>query len=80
MGGDSMRLVYAGIPIVSLLLSACGTAEWKHPNKPKEMYAQDYNRCERESIQNPRYQGGTKLVLQQAIERCLEKQGWRLGD
>jgi hypothetical protein len=80
MGGDSMRLVYAGIPIVSLLLSACGTAEWKHPNKPKEMYAQDYNRCERESIQNPRYQGGTKLVLQQAIERCLEKQGWRLQD
>ena len=75
-----MRLTRVGVPVAMLLLSACSTSEWVHPNKPKEEYAHDYNRCDTETMQNPRLQGGTKLVVQQAIERCLAKKGWVLRE
>lgn len=58
-----------------LLVTACSTAEWVHPNKPKDEFAQDYNRCENEAYQNPKAQGGMRLILQQSIERCLTKKG-----
>ena len=65
---------------LGLLLAACGTAEWVHPNKPTDTFAQDYNQCETQSLQDPKVQGGMKLLLQQAIEKCLAKKGWVLRE
>lgn len=62
-----------------LLVTACSTAEWVHPNKPKDEFAQDYNRCENEAYQNPKVQGGMKFLLQQSIERCLTKKAGCCG-
>ena len=69
------------VALVSVLLvTACSTAEWVHPNKPKDEFAQDYSRCENEAYQNPKAQGGMRLILQQSIERCLAKKGWVLRE
>ncbi|MGH7232673.1 MAG: hypothetical protein ACREJU_15150 [Nitrospiraceae bacterium] len=66
--------------LVVLALAACETAQWVHPNKPKEAFAGDYNACERQVMLDPKYQVGTKLLTQQATERCLEKKGWVLPE
>lgn len=65
-------------PVAVLLIAGCGTAEWVHPNKPKDEFSHDYNQCETEAYQNPKMQGGMKMILQQSIERCLAKKGWVL--
>ncbi|HJU04548.1 MAG TPA: hypothetical protein VJ692_05300 [Nitrospiraceae bacterium] len=65
---------------IVLTLAACGGVQWVHPTKPQDAFAQDYNACENQAMLNPRYQGGTKLVVQQATERCLEKKGWVLPE
>lgn len=65
-------------PVAVLLVAGCGTAEWVHPNKPKDEFSHDYNKCETEAYENPKMQGGMKMILQQSIERCLAKKGWVL--
>ncbi|MGH7253546.1 MAG: hypothetical protein ACREIE_07065 [Nitrospiraceae bacterium] len=64
--------------VAVLLVAGCGTAEWVHPNKPKDEFIHDYNQCETEAYQNPKVQGGMKFLLQQSIDRCLAKKGWVL--
>ncbi|CAE6775875.1 hypothetical protein [Nitrospira defluvii] len=65
------------IMLVSLL-TACGSAEWVHPTRPKDQYAQDYNKCQADTLRDPKLQQGIQLLIIQATERCLQKQGWRL--
>jgi hypothetical protein len=60
------------------MLAACSTSEWVHPNKPKDEFAQDYNRCEAEILRDPKLQQGIKILTLEATERCVQKKGWRL--
>ena len=64
----------------AMLLAACSTAEWVHPNKPQGAYALDYNRCEMAVTQDPKLQGGMKMMTQNAIEKCMLKEGWYLRE
>ncbi|HXF93699.1 MAG TPA: hypothetical protein VNK46_13165 [Nitrospiraceae bacterium] len=67
--------------LVCLLLwtmVACSSAEWVHPNKPKDAFAQDYNKCEGDALRDPKLQQGIRLMLLEATERCLRKMGWQL--
>jgi hypothetical protein len=75
-----MNIIRFGLSVFGLTLTACGSTHWVHPNKPQDAFGHDYNACERMVMLDPRYQGGTKLVVQQATERCLEKKGWVLPE
>lgn len=75
-----MRPLYLSAPLLIALLASCSTAEWVHPNKPKDEFAHDYNRCDRETMLDPKMQGGAKLVVEQGIERCMAKRGWVLRE
>jgi hypothetical protein len=63
-----------------LFFAGCATTEWVHPRKPKDMFAQDYNRCDGTVSMDPKVQAasqsGSKFMLQREIERCLIKEGW----
>jgi len=61
-----------------VLLTGCGSAEWVHPNKPKDEFAQDYDQCEADTLRDPKLQQGIKLLTLEATERCVQKKGWRL--
>ena len=65
---------------VGLLIAGCATSEWVNPNKPKDAFAADYTECESQAYQNPKLQGGMKMILQQSIDRCLAKKGWVLRE
>lgn len=74
-----MRIGILGLFVVTCsLLSACSSTEWVHPNKPSSDFTQDYNRCENFVMRDPKLQQGSKLMVQNATERCLQKEGWRL--
>jgi hypothetical protein len=60
------------------VLPGCSTAEWVHPNKPKDEFAQDYNKCQADTLRDPKLQQGIQLLLLEATERCVQKKGWRL--
>jgi hypothetical protein len=76
------RRVLNAVLIVSsfVVLSSCGSAEWVHPNKSKDMFAQDYNQCESKMLNDPKLQQGNRYLLAQATERCLMKDGWMLRE
>ena len=61
-----------------LVPSGCAQTEWVHPTKPKSGFAQEYSRCETRAMQDPQMQAGMRMMLQDAIERCLRGQGWML--
>lgn len=60
------------------LLPGCSTSEWVHPNRPQEQFTQDYNKCQADTMRDPKLQQGIQLLIIQATERCVQKQGWRL--
>ena len=66
------------LAVACLFLIACSTTEWVNMNDPKADYAADYRKCEEEGYSNPKFQGGMKLIMQEHIDRCLKKFGWRL--
>ena len=71
-----MRLT---LSLVFLSLSAgCSTSEWVHPSRPKDQFTQDYNKCQADTLRDPKLQQGIQLLIIQATERCVQKQGWRL--
>lgn len=70
------RLVWS---LFLLSLSAgCSSAEWVHPNRTSDQFAQDYNKCQADTLRDPKLQQGIQLLIIQATERCVQKQGWRL--
>ncbi len=74
-----MRIEILGpLLIACILLSACSSAEWVNPNKPSSEFITDYNRCERMVLNDPKLQQGSRLMIQTATERCVQKEGWRL--
>jgi hypothetical protein len=63
---------------MSLLFAACSSTEWVHPNKPSSEYVNDYNKCQNMVLRDPKLQQGSQLLVLNATERCLQKEGWRL--
>lgn len=60
------------------LSAGCSSAEWVHPNKPRELFEQDYDKCNADALRDPKLQQGIRLLIIEATERCVQKQGWRL--
>lgn len=73
-----MRRSILVLAIVGCALNACSTTEWVHPNKPSEEYTNDYNRCQNAALRDPKLQQGSQLLVLNATERCLQREGWRL--
>ncbi|HJR75739.1 MAG TPA: hypothetical protein VJ805_02165 [Nitrospiraceae bacterium] len=67
-----------GAALVLITLAGCSTSEWVHPNKPKDEFAQDYNKCQADTLRDPKLQQGIQLLVLEATERCVQKKGWRL--
>jgi hypothetical protein len=74
-----MRLSRIGI-VIGVLLAGCSNMEWVHPNKPPGQFTIDHSQCETQSMQDPKVQQGSKLFLEQAIDDCLARMGWRLRE
>lgn len=70
---SKLALIAAG-----LLLTACSSTEWVHPNKPGDAFTTDYNKCQQDAARDPKLQQGSQLLLINATERCIQKEGWRL--
>ncbi|MBU6434464.1 MAG: hypothetical protein KGS09_13425 [Nitrospirae bacterium] len=70
---SSWTLVVGGF-----LLTSCSSTEWVHPNKPSSEYTIDYDKCEMAAMRDPKLQQGNRLLILQATDRCLQKEGWRL--
>jgi len=64
--------------IAGLTLSACSSTDWVHPTKPPSEYTNDYNKCQNLVLRDPKLQQGSNLMILNATERCLQKEGWRL--
>lgn len=64
--------------LVVCVLAGCSTSEWVHPNRPKDQFTLDYNKCQADTLRDPKLQQGIQLLIIQATERCVQKQGWRL--
>jgi hypothetical protein len=66
------------LTMAGLTLSACSNTEWVHPNKPSGEYINDYNKCETQAYRDPKLQQGSQLMILNATERCMQREGWRL--
>ena len=64
--------------VAGFVLTACSSTEWVHPNKPASEYTNDYNKCQMDASRDPKLQQGSQLLLLNATERCIQRQGWRL--
>ena len=62
-----------------LCITACSNAEWVHPNKSKDNFTLDYNKCQSESMLDPKNQQGNSYFALQATERCLGEKGLGLA-
>lgn len=69
---------FAMLMIGIVVLSACSSTDWVHPNKPSSEYINDYNKCEQLVLRDPKLQQGSQLMILNATERCVQKEGWRL--
>jgi hypothetical protein len=56
----------------------CASTDWVHPNKPSSEFTNDYNRCQNLVLRDPKLQQGSQLMILNATERCLQREGWRL--
>ncbi|MBM4120454.1 MAG: hypothetical protein ACKOBZ_01410 [Nitrospira sp.] len=61
-------------------LTGCATTEWVNLNNPRAEYATDFNACEQKAYNDPRYQGGMKLIVEKSRDQCMAKLGWRLRE
>jgi hypothetical protein len=68
------------VAVVGTLISACSNTEWVHPNKPSSEYINDYNKCQNLALRDPKLQQGSQLMVLNATERCVQREGWRLVD
>jgi len=66
------------LTVTTLVFSACTSTEWVNPNKPSSEYLNDYNKCQNQAMRDPKLQQGSQLMVLNATERCLQREGWRL--
>ena len=71
------RLIVLSI-VFSGLLAGCGGSNWVHPNKPSSEFTNEYNRCQNLVLRDPKLQQGSQLLILNATERCLQREGWRI--
>jgi len=76
---DYMRVLsLLMLTVTGFMFSACSSTEWVHPNKPSSEYINDYNKCQNLVSRDPKLQQGSQLLILNATERCVQKEGWRL--
>lgn len=75
-----MRVSSAFLSLGLLLASACSSAEWVNVNDPRADYVSDFNKCEMQAYNDPKFQGGMKVYVQEYRDRCMAKLGWRLRE
>ena len=66
------------LTLTALGFAACTSTEWVNPNKPSSEYLNDYNKCQMMAMRDPKLQQGSQLMVLNATERCLQREGWRL--
>lgn len=74
-------MIHRSLPIALLLsglLAGCGGSNWVHPNKPSSEFTNEYNRCQNLVLRDPKLQQGSQLLILNATERCLQREGWRI--
>lgn len=64
--------------VFSSLLAGCSGSNWVHPNKPSSEFTNEYNRCQNMVMRDPKLQQGSQLLVLNATERCLQREGWRV--
>ena len=75
-----MRLSFATLCFGVLFATGCSSVEWVNINDPKGDFAADYNKCEMQAYNDPKFQGGMKIHVDEFRDRCLAKLGWRLRE
>ncbi|ALA58540.1 hypothetical protein [Nitrospira moscoviensis] len=74
-----MNLILSAVVALMLdLLTACASTDWVHPTKPSSEFTTDYNRCQTLVLRDPKLQQGSQLMILNATERCVQREGWRL--
>jgi hypothetical protein len=71
-------LLLLTLTVITFIFASCSSTEWVHPNKPSSEYVTDYNKCQNMALRDPKLQQGSQLLVLNATERCLQKEGWRL--
>lgn len=61
-----------------IFMTGCSSTDWVHPNKPSSEFANEYNRCQNMVLRDPKLQQGSQLLILNATERCLQREGWRV--
>lgn len=69
---------FAAAVLTLLSVTGCSNTEWVHPNKPSSEFASEYNRCQNMVLRDPKLQQGSQLLILNATERCLQREGWRV--
>ena len=72
------RRQFVVLLLIACVLPACASTEWVHPTKDSSQFTQDYNRCQGMALRDPKLQQGSQLLLLNATERCVQREGWRL--
>ncbi len=72
------KISKSSLAVIGFLLAACSSTEWVHPNKPGDAFTKDYNKCQQDAARDPKLQQGSQLLLINATERCIQKEGWRM--
>lgn len=74
-----MKTLLPGIlSLATLTMTGCASTDWVHPNKPSSEFTTEYNRCMNLVLRDPKLQQGSQLMILNATERCMQKDGWRL--
>ena len=73
-----MPALLVGVLAAVLGLVGCTSTEWVHPQKPSSEFTNDYNRCQNLVLRDPKLQQGSQLMILNATERCVQREGWRL--
>ena len=71
------RLLFPLLALSSLIVG-CSGSNWVHPNKPSSEFTAEYNRCQNLVMRDPKLQQGSQLLVINATERCLQREGWRI--
>lgn len=79
-----MRWTHAIVVIVlATLWTSCSSTRWVHPTKKEEQLTYDWNKCERDWMNNLMINPGaaaahdSPMIERQRMIRCLQEKGWR---
>jgi hypothetical protein len=80
----SMRLVRVLLVVLlAIVWSGCSSTHWVHPSKKEEQLTYDWNKCERDWMNQMTTNPGVASmhdnpsIERQRMANCLQKKGWR---